>query len=149
MSTIESTFDLHDMREHVAAGDLEAFGAMLADDVGAAVQHRGRRGRRALVDDAPDDVLGEHGAEPGGVARGDELAQVVEVEGGLDGGHCRASGQVVAGAGRGARRAASPASAASTGSAPASSSVERAPMALTSTPPPASATSSAPLRSPL
>ena len=33
MSTIESTFDLHDLREHVAAGDLEAFGAMLADDV--------------------------------------------------------------------------------------------------------------------
>ena len=33
MSTIESTFDLHDLRERVAAGDLEAFGAMLADDV--------------------------------------------------------------------------------------------------------------------
>jgi ketosteroid isomerase-like protein len=33
MSTIESTFDLHDMRELVAAGDAAGFGAMLADDV--------------------------------------------------------------------------------------------------------------------
>ena len=33
MSTIESTFDLHDVREHVAAGDTAAFGDHLADDV--------------------------------------------------------------------------------------------------------------------
>jgi ketosteroid isomerase-like protein len=34
MSTVETTvFDLHDLREHVAAGDTAAFGAMLADDV--------------------------------------------------------------------------------------------------------------------
>jgi ketosteroid isomerase-like protein len=34
MSTVETTtFDLHDLREHVAAGDTDAFGAMLADDV--------------------------------------------------------------------------------------------------------------------
>jgi ketosteroid isomerase-like protein len=33
MSTVETTFDLHDLREHIAAGDADAFGAMLADDV--------------------------------------------------------------------------------------------------------------------
>jgi ketosteroid isomerase-like protein len=33
MSTIETTFDIHDLREFVAAGDVEAFGALLADDV--------------------------------------------------------------------------------------------------------------------
>jgi ketosteroid isomerase-like protein len=33
MSTIESTFDLHDVREIVAAGDAAAFGAVLDDDV--------------------------------------------------------------------------------------------------------------------
>jgi hypothetical protein len=33
MSTIESTFDLHDLRELVAAGDAAAFGAFLAEDV--------------------------------------------------------------------------------------------------------------------
>jgi ketosteroid isomerase-like protein len=33
MSTIEATFDIHALREHVAAGDAAAFGAMLADDV--------------------------------------------------------------------------------------------------------------------
>jgi ketosteroid isomerase-like protein len=33
MSTIESTFDLHDVRELVAAGDTAAFGAFLAEDV--------------------------------------------------------------------------------------------------------------------
>jgi ketosteroid isomerase-like protein len=33
MSTIESTFDLHDLRELVAAGDAGGVGAMLADDV--------------------------------------------------------------------------------------------------------------------
>ena len=33
MSTVETTFDLHDLREHVAAGDLAGFGALLADDV--------------------------------------------------------------------------------------------------------------------
>jgi len=33
MSTIETTFDIHDLREHVAAGDADAFGALLADDV--------------------------------------------------------------------------------------------------------------------
>jgi ketosteroid isomerase-like protein len=33
MSTIETTFDIHDLREHVAAGDADAFGAMLAGDV--------------------------------------------------------------------------------------------------------------------
>jgi ketosteroid isomerase-like protein len=33
MSTVEITLDLHDLREHVAAGDADAFGAMLADDV--------------------------------------------------------------------------------------------------------------------
>jgi ketosteroid isomerase-like protein len=33
MSTVETTFDLHDLREHVAAGDADAFGALLADDV--------------------------------------------------------------------------------------------------------------------
>jgi ketosteroid isomerase-like protein len=33
MSTIESTFDIHDLREHVAAGDARAFGALLHDDV--------------------------------------------------------------------------------------------------------------------
>jgi ketosteroid isomerase-like protein len=33
MSTIETTFDLHEMRERIAAGDVEGFGAMLADDV--------------------------------------------------------------------------------------------------------------------
>jgi len=33
MSTIETTFDIHDVREHVAAGNTAAFGALLADDV--------------------------------------------------------------------------------------------------------------------
>jgi ketosteroid isomerase-like protein len=33
MSTIETTFDIHALREHVAAGDVGAFGALLADDV--------------------------------------------------------------------------------------------------------------------
>jgi ketosteroid isomerase-like protein len=33
MSTIETTFDIHDLREFVAAGDVDAFGALLADDV--------------------------------------------------------------------------------------------------------------------
>jgi ketosteroid isomerase-like protein len=33
MSTVESTFDIHDLRELVAAGDAEGFGAFLADDV--------------------------------------------------------------------------------------------------------------------
>ncbi|MEA2383694.1 MAG: hypothetical protein QOH72_3665 [Solirubrobacteraceae bacterium] len=33
MSTIESTFDIHALREHVAAGDVGAFGDMLAEDV--------------------------------------------------------------------------------------------------------------------
>ncbi len=58
MSTIESTFDLHDLREHVAAGNLEAFGAMLADDVEwTLIDERTRpatpavrRGRGAIVD---------------------------------------------------------------------------------------------------
>jgi ketosteroid isomerase-like protein len=33
MSTIETTFDLHDLRERVAAGDTAGFGEMLAEDV--------------------------------------------------------------------------------------------------------------------
>jgi ketosteroid isomerase-like protein len=33
VSTIESTFDIHDLREHVAAGDVAAFGDLLADDI--------------------------------------------------------------------------------------------------------------------
>jgi ketosteroid isomerase-like protein len=33
MSTIESTFDIHAVREHVAAGDVAAFAAHLTDDV--------------------------------------------------------------------------------------------------------------------
>jgi ketosteroid isomerase-like protein len=33
MSTIESTLDIHDLRERVAAGDMDAFGDLLADDV--------------------------------------------------------------------------------------------------------------------
>jgi ketosteroid isomerase-like protein len=33
MSTIESTLDIHDLRELVAAGDAAGFGAFLADDV--------------------------------------------------------------------------------------------------------------------
>jgi ketosteroid isomerase-like protein len=33
MSTIETAFDIHGLREHVAAGDVGAFGALLADDV--------------------------------------------------------------------------------------------------------------------
>jgi ketosteroid isomerase-like protein len=31
--TTQTTFDLHELREHVAAGDATAFGAFLADDV--------------------------------------------------------------------------------------------------------------------
>ena len=33
MSTIESTFDIHALREHVAAGNVGAFGDLLANDV--------------------------------------------------------------------------------------------------------------------
>ena len=33
MSTIETTFDIHDLRERVAAGDAAGFGEMLVDDV--------------------------------------------------------------------------------------------------------------------
>jgi ketosteroid isomerase-like protein len=33
MSTIQTTFDIHELREHVAGGNVAAFGAMLADDV--------------------------------------------------------------------------------------------------------------------
>jgi ketosteroid isomerase-like protein len=33
MSAIETTFDIHDLREHLAAGDAAALGAHLADDV--------------------------------------------------------------------------------------------------------------------
>ena len=33
MSTIPSTFDIYDVRELVASGDADAFGALLADDV--------------------------------------------------------------------------------------------------------------------
>ena len=33
MSTTQSTFDIHDVRELVASGDADAFGAFLADDV--------------------------------------------------------------------------------------------------------------------
>ena len=33
MSTVETTFDLHDLREHLAAGDTAALGTHLADDV--------------------------------------------------------------------------------------------------------------------
>ena len=33
MSTTQSTFDIHDVRELVASGDADAFGALLADDV--------------------------------------------------------------------------------------------------------------------
>ena len=33
MSTIETTFDLHDLRERVAAGDTAGFREMLAEDV--------------------------------------------------------------------------------------------------------------------
>jgi ketosteroid isomerase-like protein len=33
MSTIESTLDIHDLRERIAAGDIAAFGDLLADDV--------------------------------------------------------------------------------------------------------------------
>jgi ketosteroid isomerase-like protein len=33
MSTVETTFDLYDLREHLAAGDTVALGAHLADDV--------------------------------------------------------------------------------------------------------------------
>jgi ketosteroid isomerase-like protein len=37
MSTIESVFDIHDLRERVAAGDTEGFGSMLAEDVAFSV----------------------------------------------------------------------------------------------------------------
>jgi ketosteroid isomerase-like protein len=59
MSTVETTtFDLHDLREHVAAGDAAAFGAMLADDVEwTVIDERTRpaapavlRGRDAIVE---------------------------------------------------------------------------------------------------
>src|SRR6185436_11426836 len=59
MSTVETTtFDLHDLREHVAAGDTAAFGAMLADDVEwTVIDERTRpaapavlRGRDAIVE---------------------------------------------------------------------------------------------------
>jgi ketosteroid isomerase-like protein len=33
MSTIETAFDIHELRERVAAGDAAGFGAMLAEDV--------------------------------------------------------------------------------------------------------------------
>jgi ketosteroid isomerase-like protein len=33
MSTVKTAFDVHDLREHVAAGDVTAFGELLADDV--------------------------------------------------------------------------------------------------------------------
>lgn len=58
MSTVETTtFDLHDLREHVAAGDTAAFGAMLADDIEwTVIDERTRpaapaviRGRDAIV----------------------------------------------------------------------------------------------------
>ena len=59
MSTVETTtFDLHDLREHVAAGDIAAFGAMLADDVEwTVIDERTRpaapavlRGRDAIIE---------------------------------------------------------------------------------------------------
>jgi ketosteroid isomerase-like protein len=33
MSNVETAFDIHDLREQVAAGDVAAFGEFLADDV--------------------------------------------------------------------------------------------------------------------
>ena len=41
MATTQSAFDIHDLREHVAAGNVAAFGDLLTDDVvWSVVDHR-------------------------------------------------------------------------------------------------------------